>query len=363
MPWQAELLIEQYAETDGTLIEPPLPIEHTLIPPEYRAGSAGGSILLLDRDSAFVNLSGSLVLPSGEYRLTISVTMDPGTPPASRLDIAHIYSNLTTPASFYYGGGDLYISNASPDSGASFITGFTFTETPNATTVIGSEPGLDGTRMIMVMVPSVTKDNDPVNLTALTPSVTTATGSVVTSPLPAAQPAPPIIDPVPPAPGPATVTYAAGQIDFTNHTIWTAQAKNGVMQKYTVVVSMIPEGAQDKSIVYFFFEGYADYPGIIDQSGAAITVILPYYKPGTDQQTTTTGLTPVISIIGQKVTKEDNSPVGADNFGSAKKFRVYANGDLTDTPEEYEVTVTIAVNSEADITRFAIDGYPDRPGL
>jgi hypothetical protein len=182
MPHRAELLIEKYADAAGTLIDPPTPLEHTLIPPEYRSGSVSGSIRLLDRDSAFVNLSGSLTLPVGEYRVTMSVMMDPDTTPASRLDFAHIYSNLTTPAPFYYGGGDLYISNTSPDSGVSFITGFTFDETPNATTVIGSEPGVDGTRMIMIMVPNTA------DLTDLTPSVTTAAGSVITSPLPATQP-------------------------------------------------------------------------------------------------------------------------------------------------------------------------------
>jgi hypothetical protein len=367
MPWRAELLIETYAGTAGTLIDPPAPLDHTLIPPEFSAGSVSGSIRLLDRDSAFVNLAGSLTLPPGEYRLTMSVTMDPDTAPASRLDFAHVYSNLTTPAPFYYGGGDLYISNTSPDSGASFITGFTFDETPNATTVIGSEPGLDGARMIMIMVPSVTSGGGATNLANLTPIVTTAAGSVITSPLPVSAFAPLSsgyineATPPPADPGPITVTYGKGQIDFTVPTLWTAQAKNGAVQKYTVVVSMVPDGIQDKSITYFFFDGYANYPGIIDQSALTITVTLPY-------NTIITSLVPVISIIGQKVQySSDGTSSSAisppiDFSSGTHQFCVYAStGDVS--PKKYALRVEFADTTDKEITHFVIDGYPDRPGV
>jgi hypothetical protein len=264
--------------------------------------------------------------------------MDPNTAPASRLDIAHIYSNLSTPAPFYYGGGDLYISNTSPDSGAGFITGFTFTQTPNATTVIGSEPGLDGTRMIMIMVPYDTP------LEALTPIVTTAEGAVITSPQ---------MDR-------GATSYPA--MDFTGPMIWTAQAKNGVVQKYTVVVSEAPSDSTDKRITYFFFENYGNNPGIIDEAAHTILVILPTGTP-------VTGLKPIISIIGQKVVRYagGDQPVDSFNFaghssiGTPVVYRVYAENSPANF-QNYDVRVDVALNTEAEITKFVIDGYPDRPG-
>ncbi|MDR2158746.1 MAG: hypothetical protein LBP23_01625 [Treponema sp.] len=342
MPWRAELLVEEYADANGALIGP-APVSYDIIPTEFVSGAGPGFIRLLDRDSARVNQAGSLTLPPGEYRLTMSVTMDPDTAPASRLDFAHIYSNLTTPAPFYYGGGDLYISNTSPDSGASFITGFTFTETPNATTVIGSEPGADGTRMIMIMVPAGT------NLTQLTPKVTCAPGAVITSPLPATMIPSGIPNPV----------YTQGEIDFSNPTVWTAQAKNGAVQKYTVVVSDTPDTATEAQITYFFFDGHTDCPGVIDETAHTIHVLLPH-------GTGVTALTPVISIIGKRVSRWDGAAdqsVGSFNFSSADTggtpvtYRVYAGNNSNH--QDYDVTVDAAPGTAA-ITRFAIEGYPDR---
>jgi hypothetical protein len=340
MPSRAELLIETY---DGD------PISPALIPPELSA-SGPGTILLLQKSAAFVNLSGSLSLPPGEYRLTMTVIMDEGTEPVDRFDIAHVYSNLTTPAAFYYGGGDLLLSNTSPDSGASFITSFTFEETPTATTVIGAEPGTDGTRLIMIMVPPETT---PAELKdGLTPRVVCADGSVITSPVPKTQPTQTTPKP----------DYGQGEIDFTNPTIWTAQAKNGAVQQYTVVVSKAPGAALDKSITYFFFDGFPNYPGIIDQDAVPLPIIdvtLPFYKPDTSTPTTKTGLTPIVSIIGQKVVHwNDPTPTplpDSFNFDSPQTFRVYA---ADNTFQDYEVTVDIAANDEAKITGFAIDGYP-----
>jgi hypothetical protein len=326
MPNRAELLIETYPEKE--------PIASSAILAPGLAAAGPGTILLLQRETAFVNLNGSLTLPPGEYILTMTVVMDAGSQPVSRMDIAHVYSNLTTAGSFHYGGGDLFVSNTSPDSGSAFITGFTFAETPNATTVIGSVPGTDGTRLIMIMVPPDT------NLAGLTPLVETAEGASITSPLPQSA-----------ASGDPNPFYGQGEIDFTNPSVWTAQAKNGAVQQYTVVVSTAAVTDQEKSITYFFFKNYANYPGIIDQSAAAITVTLPYGTP-------LNSLTPIISIIGQKVLKSDGGALGADSFSSPRGFKVYAT-ENDPSPKEYTVTVTVAQNNEAEIVKFVIDGYPD----
>ncbi|MDR1287809.1 MAG: autotransporter adhesin family protein [Treponema sp.] len=355
MPYRAELKIEKFAEINGDLIEPPEPIPHDSIPSDFTPGSDPGTILLLQKNTALVSLTGDLPLSPGEYLVTMIVTMAEGAASVERTDLAHIYSNLSTPAPFFYGAGDLYISNTSPDSGASFITGFTFTQTPNATTVIGSEPGVDGTRMIMIMVLPGT------GLTDLRPVVTCAEGSFTTSP------APPQGTPL----GlPNPVTYEA--MDFTNPMVWTAQAKNGAVQKYTVVVSAKPVNL-DKSITYLFFDGYAGFPGIINQDtgggDGAIDVTLPYTA-------LTSPITPVISIIGKKVASFNGiaSPNTGDMVPPGITFtlpsgggqsvtgylRVYATETGDSSPKKYTLTVTRAANTEAEITRFAIDGYPGR---
>jgi hypothetical protein len=346
MPARAELTIEYYRDADG---DPDTdPVWENLPPsfiPEDLTQSGHGTILLLLRSSALVKLAGSLSLPPGAYRLTISVAMDEDVQAVSRTDAAHVYSNLTTPAVFHYGGGDLLLSNTSPDSGAAFITGFTFTETSNATTVIGSEPGTDGTRLIMIMVP------DQVNLANLTPQVTCAPGSSIISPLPAVL-VPDLSTDL------SQPRYTRGEINFTNPTIWTAQAKDGATQRYTVVVSKAPDTSTEKRITYFFFQNYAGSPGIIDEDAHSIHVILPV-------GTAINSLTPMISILGKSVYRWDGSndvPIDSFDFSSATAegtpvvYRVYA-GDASF--RDYDVTVEVALDTDKVITRFAIDGYPD----
>jgi hypothetical protein len=351
MPARAELFIEQYGDHDGNSLtdETWESLAPSYIPQELRQ-TGPGTILLVNKAAAFINLNGSLSLSPGEYRLTMTLTMDEGVSEVSRFDIAHVYSNLTTPAAFHYGGGDFLLSNASPDPGAAFITGFTFTETPNATTVIGSQPGADGTRLIMIMVPDKKVDGvTPLDLADLTPVVVCADGSSITSPLPSNR-----------------SSYTHGEIDFTNPTVWTAQARNGAVQKYTVVVSKAPNTSAEKQIIYFFFQdrtdllnikNYADHPGIIDESGSTIHVILP-------NGTAVNNLYPIISILGKGVSRRDGSmdvAVGAFDFSSAYTggtsvtYRVYAEDA---TSRDYAVTVDVAPSTEKQITKFVIDGYP-----
>jgi hypothetical protein len=345
MPDRAELLIETYSD------ETPIPI--SLIPQDLSIGSAPGTILLLEKDSALVKLNGALTLPAGEYRLTMSVTMDEGDDPVSRMDIAQVYSNLTTPGSFYYGGGDLIISSAGLDPGAGFITRFTFRETPSATTVIGSVPGTDGTRLIMVMVPNITAEGGPVDLKSLTPVVETAPGAVISSPLPLLPPSPAF-----PAPG-----YSKGQIDFSNPTVWTAVNKKGSAQQYTVVVSQAPAAPAEKRITYFFFKEYPGYPAIIDQDQGTINVVVPYGAKAARPDYT---LTPIVSFIGKRVVYVDEADAesvlngnGGDSplpFADTPILRVYAEDNGS---KDYVVMVLEALNNEAEITGFVIEGYPD----
>ncbi|MDR1249094.1 MAG: hypothetical protein LBK63_07315, partial [Treponema sp.] len=343
IPLLAELLVEQYDPAADAWNGIPI----SLITGDAVAGSRRGTALLLQRSAGLVKQTGALDLPPGEYRLTTTVTMDGPWPPVSRSDIAHVYSNLTTPAAFFYGAGDLIVTNPGLDTSAGFITKFNFTETPGATSVVGSAPGPDGTRLIMVMVPT------GADLTHLTPVVECVPGARVTSPASNI--------------GPDGSSYwDAG--DYSKPTRWIAEGRNGATQEYTVVVT---EAAADDCLITgiaFDEVGLTSAP-LIDQSARSITVIVPY---GTRTANPNYDLTPVFSYIGREVkfavnannANQDTALTGGKitfmNGGTpARNFRVYAQNSAT---KLYTVMILEAASGEAEITGFVFDGYPDYPG-
>jgi hypothetical protein len=344
IPAQAELLIEQYNKNGTSELDDdtwdPLPI--SLMNESITAGSRHGSILLVQRTTGLVKQSGSLDLPPGEYRLTTTVTMDNPYPPVSRMDIAHVFSNLITPAAFFYGSGDLIVTNPGTDTGSGFITSFNFLQTPTAVSIIASNPGPDGTRLIMVTVPSTT------NLTQLIPVVECAPGASITSPPP---------NPLFPTGWPAG--------DYSGPTTWIAKGVNGVTQQYTVMVNKALDTDCMITDIAFSNIGMVSAP-IIDQTPTigTITVTVP-------NGTTVTALKPVFSYIGTKVMMADNDTDPSDDddplpeeidFSTLPQyFRVYAADDST--TKLYKVTVEVLPSNEAVITGFVINGYPDRPGI
>jgi hypothetical protein len=329
IPSRAELLIEQYNSNNNTWDAIPI----SLINGELTAGSQQGTILLLQKDTGLVKQTGSLELPPGEYRLTTSVAMSGPNLPVSRTDIAHIFSNLTTPAAFFYGSGDIIVSDSGSDDPA-FITRFTFSQTPSATSIIGSNPGADGTRLIMVMVPLDT------DLTRLTPVVECAPGSRIVSPAP--RPDPPY--------------WPTG--DYSLPTSWTAEGKNGVTQQYTVMVTKA--GDSDCSIMDVAFEqvGLVQSP-LIDYNAGSITVVVP---SGTLSKYPNYTLTPVFSYFGTKITlvnSASDSPLsGPVPLSPDKTFRVYARSGAT---KDYTLKVSetpAGQNTDADIFDFVITNVP-----
>jgi hypothetical protein len=357
MPNRAELLITKYGDYDGDGTSAgntwePIPAEYILETPGISYAGTSGTILLLRNDrvsEAYSALSGALSLPPGEYMLKVTLfwldsdgnidsSIDSGD-----IDVAHIYSNLTTPAAFHYGSGRFTLSNETADPGAPFITSFNFAETPGATSVIGSTAGTDGTRLIMVMVPPNTTDADLVN--GLTPLVTTAPGSHITFPVPAS-----VLG--------GGSGYARGEIDFTHPTSWTVQSTSGAVQNYTVVVSK--SAVEISNITYFSFDEYSNYPGIIDQTAQTITITLP-----PDASLNLDSLTPDIFFMGKKVVyvdefnDEHELSEGPFDFSSnlTPKFWVYDNNEPP-ISKEYTVTIGVASSAEAVITKFAISGYP-----
>jgi hypothetical protein len=339
IPALGELLIESMGEEGNW---DPIPI--SFINKPLTAGSRRGTILLIQRETGLVQQSGYLNLPPGEYRLTASVTMDGPNPAVSRSDIAHVFSNLVTPAAFFYNTGDLLVSGIGNDEGSGFITRFNFTQTPGAVSIIGSNPGPDGTRLIMVMVPPGT------NLARLTPTVECAEGAYITSP-------PPLPDLGPDG----KPLWALG--DYSRPTSWTAAGRNGVTQQYTVVVTEAAPG--DCAITDIAFrETRLESAPNIDQSAGTITVVVPY---GTLAAHPNYSLTPVFSYIGMEVRLADSAgndtPLsGPVQFGAAgRDFRVYAQDGHA---KLYTVTIQEAASNEAEITKFVFDGYsdPDRWG-
>jgi len=122
IPYRAELLVEQYNSNGDKWT--PIPI--SLMNDSVSAAATRGTITILRRDTGLVQQNGYLRLPPGEYRLTMSVTMDGPNPPVVRADIAHIFSNLVTPAAFYYSSGDLTVTSTDTEAGIAFITKFNF---------------------------------------------------------------------------------------------------------------------------------------------------------------------------------------------------------------------------------------------
>jgi hypothetical protein len=349
IPARAELLVEQF-DTEGNLN--PIPI--SFINNSITAGHQRGTILIVQRETGLVQQSGYLELPPGEYKLTTSVTMDGPNPPVSRTDIAHIFSNLITPAAFFYGAGDLALTSPGTDGGSGFITRFNFIQTPGAASIVGSGPGPDGTRLIMVMVPPGT------NLTRLTPTVECAEGAFIASP-------PPLPDPGPDG----KPLWDTG--DYSRPTSWIAEGRNGVTQQYTVVVTEV--AADDCFITDIAFrQTRLESAPDIDQSAGTITVVVPY---GTLAAYPNYTLTPVFSYVGREVKLASSTDSGNPSADSAlsgsiqfqtepppasarRIFRVYAQDGQT---KLYTVTIQEALDSEAEITKFVFDGYPDRAGV
>jgi hypothetical protein len=349
IPARAELLIERH-NNNGTLhnyeddIWEPIPI--SLIGANVSAGAQQGTVILLQRTTGLVQQSGVLDLPPGEYRLTTTAAMDGPYPPVSRTDIAHVFSNLATPAAFYYGAGDLTITSAGMDTGSGFITRFNFSQTPEAVSIVGSAPGQDGTRLIMVMVPV---DAD---LTRLTPVVECAPGAQITSP--------------PPSSGPdGRPFWPSG--DYSRPSSWTALGANGVSQRYTVVVTK--QAAEDCLITDIAFQQVSlSSAPVIDQAALSISVVAPY---GTRSKYPGYALTPVFSYLGKEIRYVDpddfnsDSPLTGnpiqfmDDGIPARNFRVYAQNGVTKT---YTLMIQEAASNEAEITDFVFDGYPDHPG-
>jgi hypothetical protein len=124
--------------------------------------------------------------------------------------------------------------------------------------------------------------------------------------------------------------------DFSAPTAYVVTAANGSTQTYIVTVSVALNNAKD--ITQFTIDGV---DGVI--SGTNISVALPF---GADPA----NLVPTISITGTSV----NPPSGAArDFTSPVQYTVSAADGSTKT---YTATVTVALNSAKDITRFTING-------
>jgi hypothetical protein len=289
-----------------------------------------------------VKLDGVLELPPGEYRLTLSVAMDGPLPPVTRTDIAHVFSNLVSPAAFLFDSTDLTITIPGPDTGGAFITKFTFTETPTATTVIGSNPGPDGTRLIMVMIPDPLAD-----LTQLTPKVECAPGAHISSPAPSYD----LADPENP------IHWVKG--DYSRPTSWTAVGRNGMTQQYTVVVSKV--ASSECLIMDIAFEevGLVQPPRIVHPANSGtgtITVVVP---GGTLSAYPNYRLTPVISWVGATLRLSPSTTLTTPlDLRPDKTFRVTSASSAW---KDYTLTIQetpLPLSTDAGIFDFVITNVP-----
>jgi hypothetical protein len=135
-----------------------------------------------------------------------------------------------------------------------------------------------------------------------------------------------------------TTVQVSGQTanDFTNPVTYTVTAADGSTQDYTVTV--INSLSADKDILQFTV---LNVDGIVN--GTAIALTVPF---GTD----VTALIPTIVINGKSVNPVSGVP---QDFTSPVQYTVTAADNTT---KVYTVTVTIAGNSDKDITRFTVNG-------
>jgi hypothetical protein len=135
----------------------------------------------------------------------------------------------------------------------------------------------------------------------------------------------------------ASISPASGAAqNFTSPVTYTVTAADGTTQAYQVTVSLAPSPA--KAITSFAFASPA-VSGIINESTHTIAVSVPY---GTNRN----GLTPTIAITGASISPASGT---AQNFTSPVTYTVTAGNGTTQT---YQVTVTAALASDKEITKF-----------
>ena len=130
--------------------------------------------------------------------------------------------------------------------------------------------------------------------------------------------------------------------DFTNPVVYTVYTKSGSSKDYTVYVTIANYSAKD--ITLFSINGIN-----AEISGTSISLVLPY---GTNPSS----LVATYNTTGREVRTGGAiqiSGVTPNNFSSPRTYTVEACDGST---RNYTVTVTVALNSARDITRFTILG-------
>jgi hypothetical protein len=128
-------------------------------------------------------------------------------------------------------------------------------------------------------------------------------------------------------------------------------------------------GTTEKDINGLYFKEFPGVFGKIDQAARKIEVVLPHGARGDNSFY---DLTPVFSIIGEKVQWEGTPSTFTDlPLASPGTIRFEYSGNDPSQPEtfrviagdgtslDYDVTVSEVLDDTALITYFAIDGYPD----
>lgn len=151
----------------------------------------------------------------------------------------------------------------------------------------------------------------------------------------------------------ATAHHAKARVQVTQATSFTAPdnvatvlvtAENGRTQTYTVTFTVVESSAKAITALRLFADLESDPVGIgiIDEEAnpKTITVTVPF-------GTTVTDLIPVINHTGVRISPESGTP---QDFTAPVTYTVTAEDGST---AQYTVTVTIAPNTEADITSFS----------
>jgi len=130
--------------------------------------------------------------------------------------------------------------------------------------------------------------------------------------------------------------------DFTNPVVYTVYTKTGSSKDYTVHVTIANYSAKD--ITLFSINGI---PG--DISGTSISLVLPY---GTDPSC----LVATYNTTGREVRTGGAIQISGESQNDFSSPRIYTVEACDGSTRNYTVTVTVALSSAKDITKFTILG-------
>ncbi|MFH0762210.1 MAG: hypothetical protein V2A67_11970, partial [Bacteroidota bacterium] len=155
----------------------------------------------------------------------------------------------------------------------------------------------------------------------------------------------------------ATVTPAAGVINFTNPVTFTVTSQAGVANTYTVTVTTRAENTEKKLLTYWFDSDYnsalggTDAVGTVDETAKKVSVWIPWAARNAVSalKASFTLSTGALMTHSEDTQVLQTSGVSANDFTTPVAYTVWAENC---TSVEYFVTVNVIPNTSTGISAF-----------